>query len=175
MLSYWPGWLVFWFRTKGGSVPGCATRTSVAPFVGEQPWTSAPRCCYPRSKWSMMSSIFSETYYLPRKRFPLVQINQRYAHMSHLCHTHLCHTIIAEFELKFCCFSSCIALIVFFQPEILLDLDKLELDMVDSSPPTPPALKSPPTPKSPGSPFSIIDWKNLQLPPLRLKESPTRD
>jgi len=45
-LRYWPCWIVFWFRTKGGSVSRCATRTSVAPFVGEQPWTSAPRCCY---------------------------------------------------------------------------------------------------------------------------------
>ena len=68
-LRYWPDWIVFWFRTKGGSVLGCATRTSVASFVGEQPWTRAPRCCYPRSKWSMMGSIFSETYYLPREEF----------------------------------------------------------------------------------------------------------
>lgn len=59
--------------------------------------------------------------------------------------------------------------------EIPWDLDKLELEMMDVSPPTPPALKSPPTPESPGSPFSIIDWKNLELSPLKLKESPTRD
>ena len=72
LVSFWKyglGWIVFWFRTKGGNVPGCATRLSVAPFVGEQPWSSALRCCYPRSKWSMMSSIFSETFSLPHKGF----------------------------------------------------------------------------------------------------------
>ena len=60
----WLGWILLWVRTKDGSVPGCATRTSVTPLVGEQPWMSVPRYCYPRSKWSMMSSLFSKTFYL---------------------------------------------------------------------------------------------------------------
>lgn len=50
-----------------------------------------------------------------------------------------------------------------------VELDKLELEMMDVSPPTPPREPvSPPAPKSPESPCWAIDWKNLRLSPLKL-------